>query len=211
MLYYNIEADHGPAVPQESVLYYNIEAGMALLVTLFINVCVISVFARGFFGRGGEEGEAGVGVVCAAAACCSVLETFFQIYTLNQSARGPAACLFTGGPPPGTPMLLPAPAPASSPVLPPPAHPAGACPHPPPVPAAEIGLANAGEYLGATFGKHMVVIWAVGLLAAGQSSTMTGTYAGQFVMGGFLNLKVSDGRARRRYFGFASLPVCVCV
>jgi Mn2+/Fe2+ NRAMP family transporter len=30
----------------------------------------------------------------------------------------------------------------------------------------------------------------VGLLAAGQSSTMTGTYAGQFVMGGFLNFKV---------------------
>jgi Mn2+/Fe2+ NRAMP family transporter len=25
-------------------------------------------------------------------------------------------------------------------------------------------------------------VWAVGLLAAGQSSTMTGTYAGQFVM-----------------------------
>ena len=25
-------------------------------------------------------------------------------------------------------------------------------------------------------------IWAVGILAAGQSSTMTGTYAGQFVM-----------------------------
>ena len=31
----------------------------------------------------------------------------------------------------------------------------------------------------------------VGLLAAGQSSTMTGTYAGQFVMGGFLNFKVT--------------------
>ncbi|XP_064387792.1 natural resistance-associated macrophage protein 2-like [Halichondria panicea] len=32
-------------------------------------------------------------------------------------------------------------------------------------------------------------VWAVGLLAAGQSSTMTGTYAGQFVMEGFLDLK----------------------
>jgi hypothetical protein len=31
----------------------------------------------------------------------------------------------------------------------------------------------------------------VGLLAAVQSSTMTGTYAGQFVMGGFLNFKVT--------------------
>lgn len=32
-------------------------------------------------------------------------------------------------------------------------------------------------------------IWAIGILAAGQSSTMTGTYAGQFVMEGFLDLK----------------------
>ena len=33
-------------------------------------------------------------------------------------------------------------------------------------------------------------IWAIGVLAAGQSSTMTGTYAGQFAMEGFLNLQV---------------------
>lgn len=32
-------------------------------------------------------------------------------------------------------------------------------------------------------------IFAVGILAAGQSSTMTGTYAGQFSMEGFLNLQ----------------------
>lgn len=32
-------------------------------------------------------------------------------------------------------------------------------------------------------------IWAIGILAAGQSSTMTGTYSGQFVMEGFLNLQ----------------------
>merc|ERR1719296_303221 len=32
-------------------------------------------------------------------------------------------------------------------------------------------------------------VWAVGVLAAGQSSTMTGTYAGQFAMEGFLNLQ----------------------
>ena len=32
-------------------------------------------------------------------------------------------------------------------------------------------------------------IWAIGILAAGQSSTMTGTYAGQFAMEGFLNLQ----------------------
>jgi len=35
-----------------------------------------------------------------------------------------------------------------------------------------------------------VYVWGLGLLAAGQSSTMTGTYTGQFVMSGFLDLKV---------------------
>lgn len=33
-------------------------------------------------------------------------------------------------------------------------------------------------------------VWALGLLAAGQSATMTGTYTGQFVMAGFLDLQV---------------------
>ncbi|GAX76360.1 hypothetical protein CEUSTIGMA_g3806.t1 [Chlamydomonas eustigma] len=54
----------------------------------------------------------------------------------------------------------------------------------------EIGLENAGKYLGETYGHFMVVIWALGLLAAGQSSTMTGTYTGQFVMQGYLDLKI---------------------
>lgn len=36
----------------------------------------------------------------------------------------------------------------------------------------------------------ILYIWAIGLLASGQSSTITGTYAGQFIMGGFLNLRL---------------------
>jgi len=36
----------------------------------------------------------------------------------------------------------------------------------------------------------ILYIWGIGLLAAGQSSTITGTYAGQFIMGGFLNLRL---------------------
>eukprot|EP00967_Tisochrysis_lutea_P136002 scaffold242001_cov22-Tisochrysis_lutea.AAC.4 len=46
------------------------------------------------------------------------------------------------------------------------------------------------EFLGASFGEVSVYVWGLGLLAAGQSSTMTGTYTGQFVMSGFLDLKV---------------------
>lgn len=55
----------------------------------------------------------------------------------------------------------------------------------------ETDLYKAGIYLGCTFGGYAMYIWAVGIFAAGQSSTMTGTYAGQFVMEGFLNLKWS--------------------
>eukprot|EP00435_Cladocopium_sp_Y103_P065736 s146_g27.t1 len=54
-----------------------------------------------------------------------------------------------------------------------------------------IGLANAGSYLGDAFGNAMRVVWALGLCAAGQSSTMTGAYAGQWVMQGYLQLQVA--------------------
>ena len=40
-------------------------------------------------------------------------------------------------------------------------------------------------------GGNGKIVWAIGLLAAGQASTMTGTFAGQYVMEGFLNWKVS--------------------
>ncbi|XP_022775140.1 metal transporter Nramp3-like [Durio zibethinus] len=59
--------------------------------------------------------------------------------------------------------------------------------------ASSIGLVNAGQYLEEKYGGGyfpILYIWAIGLLAAGQSSTITGTYAGQFIMGGFLNLRL---------------------
>lgn len=56
--------------------------------------------------------------------------------------------------------------------------------------AGAIGLENAGDYLGQAFGAPLRIIWALGLVAAGQSSTMTGAYAGQWVMQGYLQLQV---------------------
>lgn len=59
--------------------------------------------------------------------------------------------------------------------------------------ADSIGLVNAGQYLQEKYGGGLfpiLYIWGIGLLAAGQSSTITGTYAGQFIMGGFLNLRL---------------------
>jgi len=61
-----------------------------------------------------------------------------------------------------------------------------------PVPADEIGLYNAGDRLGQAYGTFAKYMWAIGLLAAGQSSTMTGTYAGQFVMSGPSSLPFSS-------------------
>uniref|UniRef100_A0A5F9CL46 Solute carrier family 11 member 2 n=1 Tax=Oryctolagus cuniculus TaxID=9986 RepID=A0A5F9CL46_RABIT len=54
-----------------------------------------------------------------------------------------------------------------------------------------VDIYKGGVVLGCYFGPATLYIWAVGILAAGQSSTMTGTYSGQFVMEGFLNLKWS--------------------
>jgi hypothetical protein len=48
----------------------------------------------------------------------------------------------------------------------------------------DVGLGNAGDVLAERFGRGARIIWAIGLLAAGQASTMTGTFAGQFVMNG---------------------------
>jgi natural resistance-associated macrophage protein len=46
----------------------------------------------------------------------------------------------------------------------------------------EADLFKGGVFLGCAFGTAAMYIWGVGILAAGQSSTMTGTYAGQFAM-----------------------------
>lgn len=43
------------------------------------------------------------------------------------------------------------------------------------------GLYDASNVLNKTLGHYAKYLWAAGLLAAGQSSTMTGTLAGQYV------------------------------
>eukprot|EP01111_Echinosteliopsis_oligospora_P012268 TRINITY_DN4182_c0_g1_i1.p1 TRINITY_DN4182_c0_g1~~TRINITY_DN4182_c0_g1_i1.p1 ORF type:complete len:504 (-),score=128.94 TRINITY_DN4182_c0_g1_i1:53-1564(-) len=56
--------------------------------------------------------------------------------------------------------------------------------------ADSMGVQQAGQLISAKYGKFAEYIWAIGLLAAGQSSTMTGTYSGQVVMQGFLSLQI---------------------
>ncbi|XP_048730106.1 metal transporter nramp1 homolog isoform X2 [Ostrea edulis] len=58
-----------------------------------------------------------------------------------------------------------------------------------PLSAETASLSVAGDWLYNKYGLAMKIVWGVGILAAGQSSTMTGTYAGQFVMEGFIQIK----------------------
>jgi len=58
---------------------------------------------------------------------------------------------------------------------------------------SEIGLESAAGALVKLFGRHgdlARTLFALGVLAAGQASTMTGTFAGQYVMEGFMEWRV---------------------
>lgn len=78
--------------------------------------------------------------------------------------------------------------------------------------ADSIGLVNAGQFLQEKYGGGLfpiLYIWAIGLLAAGQSSTITGTYAGQFIMGGFLNLRIKKWLRALITRSFAIVPTII--
>ncbi|CAB4266895.1 unnamed protein product [Prunus armeniaca] len=55
---------------------------------------------------------------------------------------------------------------------------------------SDLTLNSASFLLQNVLGRSSKVIYAIALLASGQSSTITGTYAGQFVMQGFLDIKM---------------------
>ncbi|CAL1280340.1 unnamed protein product [Larinioides sclopetarius] len=116
---------------KEANFYFFIESGVALLVSLIINIFVVAVFAKGLFGK-----------------------TNAYVYDLCLSKNSTYSDVF-----PNDNTTL------------------------------EVDIFRAGVFLGCEYGNIPLYIWAIGILAAGQSSTMTGTYSGQFVMEGFLNLK----------------------
>ncbi|KAL0556339.1 hypothetical protein IC582_004852 [Cucumis melo] len=55
---------------------------------------------------------------------------------------------------------------------------------------SDITLNSASFLLQNVLGKSSSTIYAIALFASGQSSSITGTYAGQFIMQGFLDLKM---------------------
>jgi manganese transport protein len=75
-----------------------------------------------------------------------------------------------------------------------------------------IQLQDAHELLHQVLGTRLApVAFAVGLLAAGQSSTMTGTLAGQVVMEGFVNLRMRPWTRRLVTRLMAIVPAVVTV
>jgi len=55
----------------------------------------------------------------------------------------------------------------------------------------ELGLQLEGRALADALHSNALYVWAVGLLAAGQASTMVCTYAGQIIMGGCLQIELA--------------------
>lgn len=54
-----------------------------------------------------------------------------------------------------------------------------------------IELKDAGESLRRSFGEYSQYIWAFGLLSSGQSATMAGALTGQYILEGFLQVRIS--------------------
>ncbi|KAF8031211.1 hypothetical protein BT93_D0424 [Corymbia citriodora subsp. variegata] len=57
---------------------------------------------------------------------------------------------------------------------------------------SDLTLNSAAFLLKNVLGRSSSTVYAIALLASGQSSTITGTYAGQYIMQGFLELKMKQ-------------------
>nr|BAX56209.1 metal transporter [Oryza glumipatula]BAX56210.1 metal transporter [Oryza glumipatula] len=60
------------------------------------------------------------------------------------------------------------------------------------VKCSDLTLDSSSFLLRNVLGKSSATVYGVALLASGQSSTITGTYAGQYVMQGFLDIKMKQ-------------------
>lgn len=164
--------------------YFALESGLALFVSFLINAAVIGAFASSFYsaqcaalstnpisalyGRGLQT--ACVPVTAARASGNPI----FDAYTGN-------TCVFAASN--MTSVCSPCHVDRTTDGFDFTGPSAGYC--------QEIGLAEAGAAVSEALGGAAKTVWAIGLLASGQAATMTGTYAGQFVMEGFLDLKIA--------------------
>ncbi|KAH7468730.1 hypothetical protein KRP22_011820 [Phytophthora ramorum] len=187
-----------PGRVKEANFYFSLEAALALFVSFLINSAVICVFASSFFSKqcyelssnpisslygrdiqtscipakaalssGSAIYDAFSGNVCVFGGVfggdvtTGIMDTVRKCTPCYVDGHGASSAAMAFGTPPT----------------------AGYC--------QEIGLSEAGEAVREALGGYAKVVWAIGLLASGQASTMTGTYAGQFVMEGFLDIRIA--------------------
>ncbi|POM68899.1 Metal Ion (Mn2 -iron) transporter (Nramp) Family [Phytophthora palmivora] len=165
----------GDGLVKEANFYFGLEAILALFVSFLINMFVISSFASTFYSEqcdllsadsSTDVYSAGIQTACIPAAAALVSGN--DIY----SASTGFTCVIENGAIAASCMQCYTTK-----------HVAGYC--------QQVGLKEAGEAVSSSLGQYAKIIWAVGLVASGQASTMTGTYAGQFVMEGFLDLRIA--------------------
>lgn len=73
----------------------------------------------------------------------------------------------------------------------------------------DLDLNKASFLLKNVLGKWSSKLFAIALLASGQSSTITGTYAGQYVMQGFLDLRITPWKRNLLTRSLAIIPSLV--
>ncbi|ETO60407.1 hypothetical protein F444_21389, partial [Phytophthora nicotianae P1976] len=207
-----------PTKVKEANYYFGLEAVMALFVSFLINAAVVCAFASSFFssqcyalssnpisslyGRdiqtscipakaalssGSAIYDAFTGNVCVFGGE-SVFEGNVTTAIMNTVSKCTPCYVDGRGESFGTELFESGPT-------------AGYC--------QEIGLAEAGEAIREALGGYAKVVWAIGLLASGQASTMTGTYAGQFVMEGFLDIRIAAWKRVALTRGVALIPAII--
>ena len=140
--------------------YFAIESSVALLFSFIINVSVICVFATAFFNSN-----------CAQTPHVQTACVPFSNRPIYDFHDGTICPVLNGTIPASCPTCI-----LSSTKT----H--GYC--------QSIGLSDAGDAISHVLGTSARTVWAIGLLASGQASTMTGTFAGQYVMQGFLDIQI---------------------
>lgn len=74
--------------------------------------------------------------------------------------------------------------------------------------STNITLFNSAQFIYQEYGLAMKIIWAIGLLSAGQCSTISGTYAGQFIMQGLTKINLTKWK---RIIVTRSISIVPCV
>uniref|UniRef100_K3W5H5 Uncharacterized protein n=1 Tax=Globisporangium ultimum (strain ATCC 200006 / CBS 805.95 / DAOM BR144) TaxID=431595 RepID=K3W5H5_GLOUD len=188
---------------REANYYFSLEAAAALFVSFLINSAVICVFASSFYSS--ECALLSTSSVSSIAdkdiqtSCIPVHAALISGSPIYDAFSGDV-CKFEGDAAiPGhcTPCYVDGHSDAMS---------GGVGGTPTAGYCQEIGLAEAGEAVREALGGYAKVVWAIGLLASGQASTMTGTYAGQFVMEGFLDIRIDAWKRVALTRGVALIP-----